>query len=365
MVDVHAMLADLHAGGAEESVWLQDLLDSERVRPLPLLECLGRADAVPSWKLTPALVDTLRRIDRVVDEQGYRLLCDALQRGGVDYPTTTTWRGLAVWCALNEPRVLDLAIRLRTEVRSCRMRTFAAPVDQAVREPSVSRLEELLSDAFRSARRTSHCRVLSFQDDGGWHFMVGHGSSLRCVDTVDTHAGGTREQTVRLRPRRRDYLHYDPAMGVLSVGAWDATTLRIYREAFGEVMFGSPASFGSGELVTLEPLRDLGRRSLLATASVHSVLLTRLVVRAPGPFKTRLTLESDDVFASLDEDPGAKASFENGTLLAATLKVRVAGIGRARSLDLAAPDRLGYNWQKGGAEIRGFLVRRGFLATSP
>ena len=360
MLAAVATLHDLTTLGPTERAWAHALVEREQLAPLPLFGASRPGDLLSGQPLSRSLSATLTRIADVSDSHGFRLLCDALATEGIAAPPGVGPRGLALWTALNEPAAFNRAVELRRAVRQCRMRTFSGAASKPMRIIA-SDGERSLAPRFGALGRTDHCQVLFTQDRSGLHFLVDHGSNLRCVHTVTQGSDGSTVGTLRLRPRRRDYVHFDVRAGVLSVGAWDAATLGIYRETFGQLLFDDPDWFGSGDLLTLEPLRDLGRRALLPTANVTAVTLVRLTLRAPGPLGTRLSIDSPDVFESLEADEASRL-LQEGELLGARLRVRVPGYARARSVDLTVPNRIAYDWRKGGEHVRDFLIRRGFLA---
>ena len=362
-----AVLDDLSGLGPDVDELLGALVRSEQGPPLPLFAAEPRAAhwlPLRGQPMSRSLADVLQQVDDLSDGQGFQLLTAYLGAVGVDAPRGLSRQGLALWAATHHRAAFDQAHRYRREVRRCRMRTFRGR--EAV-EPSQDhplareRLRRRLAEAFEATGRTEHCRVLTYDDEEGLHYLIDHGSNLRHIQTVHRGPDGFVEQRVGLRPRRRDYVHYAPRTGVLSVGAWDASTLRAYGTAFGELLFGDPAWFAMGTLVSLEPLRDLGRRALLPSPDVIEAKLVRLSLKAPGLDETLLTVDAPDVFDALERNE-ARGMLESGEPVRARIRVRVAGVARRRLIDLESPGIVGYDWRKGGGAVRRFLERRGFLA---
>ena len=364
-----AVLDDLSGLGPDVDDLLSAIIRAEQGAPLPLFAADARGPS--PWRqlhgqpMTQALADVLQRVEDLSDGQGFQLLQLQMREVGVQPRDGLSRQGLALWAATHHRAAFDEAYRLRREVRRCRMRTLrgretrASVLDNPLGR---ERLRRRLADAFDATGRTGHCRVLTYEDGDGLHYLIDHGSNLRHIQTVDRGPAGFEERRVGLRPRRRDYVHFAPSTGVLSVGAWDAQTLRAYGRAFGELLFANPDWFELGPLVSLEPLRDLGRRALMPTADVIEAKLVGLKLKVPGTDDTLMTLESQDVFRAIERGD-ALGMLEHADLLSARVRVRVAGVPRRRVLELRPPGTVGYDWRRGGGSVRAFLLKRGFIAT--
>lgn len=362
-----ATLNDLIQLGPVVADALTELVLREQGQPLPLFACDSRGgpwDLLAGQPMTSDLADALQQVEDLSDHSGHGLLRMRLEAAGVPLPSGLSRQALAVWAAVHHPRVFRKAHALRHASRAVRLRTLSGRGLGAPLSPTpLDRhdLERRLGAAFDALGRTAMCRVLAYQDAGGLHFVVDHGDSLRHVQTVELREDGFEERCLGLRPRRRDYVHYAPRTGALSVGAWDAQTLAAYGRVFGQHLFLDPDWFERAPAVCLEPLRDLGPRSLCPTADVLEARLVALSWVAPGPEGSRMTVESPDVFTALERD-GGEAMLDLGHLRSARIRVRVAGVPRARTVELKPPMTVGYDWRKGGDAVRRFLERRGFLA---
>ena len=342
------------------------------------LEAVADEDdaAVHTWLRSRAnllplgLADDLERIEDLTDERGSSALLDAAHRAGANL------RGLgldplemAVRAFLDHREIFEAAhgrhlletLRGTTEFTG-RRAGAAAPF-----APSrMQAMEVELGRQFDARARSAHCRVTPGRDGDRHVFTVAHGAMVRADEALDERPLMVCEspgpvyladRAVRYRPQRRDIVVYEAGAGRLRIRAGDAPTIRAYRRAFGELLFGDAEWFGSDAIVSLEPLLRLGHGVEVPTPGLHEVRLVGLLLKHSATRTMALT--ADEMWSYLDER--VNGGLQDAELLEATFRVFATGSSSAANVKVRLPNRVEY-CRIHDDVIRPFLERRGFLA---
>jgi len=236
-------------------------------------------------------------------------------------------------------------------------RRLACPDSRQLRN-----LERALGARFENRGGTNHCRVQVFAYEDAIGFEVAHGrpqTSRRVVEIDST--GRTYPDRLAYRPHQTDIVVYDNRTHRIRVCAPNAFTVRTYLQVFSAELFGVLGWFVEGDVVSLAPLVQHGRDSLLPTGGVSEVQLVSLELRFAGTLETKCTVQSPDVFASLTQ---IKLGSETGLPFRARLRFAYVGGGRPRTMTLGVPNHLVYDRTRDEEVTRRFLETRGFLSTA-
>jgi hypothetical protein len=223
-------------------------------------------------------------------------------------------------------------------------------------------LERALGIRFENRGGTNHCRVRTFVYEDCLGFEVSHGRPQTSRRVVEVDAEGrTYPDRLAFRPHQTDVVVYDNRTHRIRVCAPNAFTLRTYLQVFSAELFGAVGWFVEGDVVSLAPLVQQGRDSLLITGGIHRVELVSLELRFAGTLETKCTVQSPDVFASLEQ---VALGNETGVPFRARLRFAYVGGGRPRTMTLGVPNQLVYDRTRDEEVTRLFLEQRGFLASA-
>ena len=135
-------------------------------------------------------------------------------------------------------------------------------------------------------------------------------------------------------------------------------TLRAYRRAFGELLFGEADWFGDDAIISLEPLVRLGAAVEIPTRGLREVRLVGLIVRHREP-AGKMALESDEIWPYLNAR--MVGGLDQTEMVEATFRVFAVGNSKAVRVQVRAPGHVGYGRIEDDV-VRRFLEQRGFLA---
>lgn len=333
--------------------------------------------AVHSWLRSRAnllplgLADDLERIEDLTDERGSSALLDAAHRAG------TNLRGLGL-----DP--LEMAVRAFLDHRSIFEAAHGRHILETLRGtteftgraagsavpflPSRMHAMEIeLGKQFDARARSAHCRVTPGRDGDRQVFTIAHGAMVRSDEALDERpmlvceAPGPvylADRAVRYRPQRRDIVVYEAGAGRLRIRAGDAPTMRAYRRAFGELLFGDAEWFGNDAIVSLEPLLRLGRGVEVPTPGIREVRLVGLLLNHVEDAGV-MALTADEMWRYLERR--VVNGLKDAELLEATFRVFPPGSSSAANVKVRVPNRVEYTRIPDDV-IRPFLERRGFLA---
>jgi len=321
---------------------------------------LGDILARPGADTPNALLDALFITEETAHGAAPDDLHDDARRLGIALPSEATMLEtvLRIWNAAPD------AIRTRhMELTLAKVRTFefynAEDERALVRIPSEAALKTVttgLDEWFDKRRRGRGCQIRLFQRDTELWFLISHGELFRRVGTWEDGKSGS----LGYRPDKYDVVVYDELTKELRVNA--TLNLRdLYRRQFGILLFGTENHFPGENKYTLEPLRELGEKSLICAdvPGLNWVKLTRLTYELKGDKRIKRTDAAENLFESYDYQktgipPGAR-------LMSASFSVRFKDNPRPRTVTIKPTNVALYTRDGDSHAIDEWLMRRGFI----
>jgi len=330
-------------------------LDIERIE-IALLTNVGG--------LPVKLVDALWHMHEMATPLGMESLLAAAQAAGLALPLDhLSPADIAARIWVENP---DLVRRCHTEISVSRRRTFETfvPVTGATlawATPGPERLATLEAAVvawYAANRRGPGARVLFFDHGDEVNFLVRHGGPYRREGSLDEGKPGC----VRYRPMAHGMIVFDRRTSELRINAGTKGECIAYRQLIGQHIFGRGDMFPADpKRYDLEPLRALGRRSLICShiQGLASVRLVELTTHAGGLFHRRKVEKADDVLLALEH---AKESIpEDALLTAATFEVRFTDGRKPRPVTIRHGNKATYTRDTDAGLIEAFLRGGGFV----
>jgi hypothetical protein len=153
-------------------------------------------------------------------------------------------------------QALDRA-RLAVEERGPqRVVQLFPPADRrAIDVDAVRLVQDALGDRVRASCQKkgwgSYVRVIVLAGDDRIRVRVVRGHAVRSLVAVD----GDGRKTLSIRPAQIDILQLDAHSGALRVATGARSTIPVYRDALGELLFSNRSFYGERPTWTLDPLR--------------------------------------------------------------------------------------------------------------
>ena len=330
-------------------------LDIERVE-IALLTNVGG--------LPVELVDALWHLHEMATPLGMESLLAAAQAAGLALPLDhLSPADIAARVWVENP---DLVRRCHTEISVSRRRSFetfvpARGATLAWATPGPDRLAALEAGVvawYAAHRRGPGARVLFFDHGDEVRFLVRHGGPYRREGSLDEGRPGC----VRYRPMAHGLIVFDRRTWELRINAGTKGECAAYRQFIGQHIFGRADMFPADpDRYDLEPLRALGRRSLVCThiTGLASVRLVELTMYVGGPFHRRKVEKADDVLLALEH---ARESIPDDALLsAATFEVRFTDGRKPRPVTIRHGNKATYTRDTDADLIEAFLRGGGFV----
>lgn len=332
-----------------------DCLDIERVE-IALLTTVG--------DLPIDLVDALWHIHEMSTPAGMESLLNAAEPAGLSLPSDRLAPAdiaTRIWVA-----DADLLRRCHSELSVSRRRSFetfvpAKGASLAWVSPgpeTIASLDAAVAAWYVANRRGRGARVLFFDHGDELRFLVRHGGPYRREGSLDDGKPGC----VRYRPMAHGVVVFDRRSWELRINGGTKRERTAYRELVGLHIFGRRDMFPPDpDRYDLEPLRALGRKSLVCTdvPGLASVRLTELSLYVGGPYHRRKVEKADDVLLALDAAGETIAS--DSLLTSATFEVRFADGRRPRPVTIRHGNTASYARDTDADIIETFLRRRGFV----
>lgn len=317
------------------------------------------------------LADDLARIDELATDRGAASLIEAARRAGADLRSLgLDALEVAARAFLDHRAIFDAAhgrhviatLRGTTEFAGRRAGPAARFGDGRVRV-----LEAELGRQFDARARSAHCRITVGAHEDRLVFTVAHGAMVHADEALDERpkvvADGDGpvyldDRAVRYRPMRRDVVVYEAGAGRLRIRASDAPTKRAYRRAFGKLLMGDSEWFGSGPIVSLEPLSRLGRAVEVPTPGLREVRVVGLVLEHAEPHG-KMALDADEIWPYLDGN--LVHGLAGAVIHSVVFRMFAAGSSTGTRVTLKVPNDVLYNGLPDDV-VRPFLEQRGLLA---
>ncbi|MCK6587551.1 MAG: hypothetical protein L6Q76_08200 [Polyangiaceae bacterium] len=333
----------------------------------PDYEAIAAVLMTPDEQTPSELIDDLYYVDEMATADAMDGLLEAAAAAGVklDVGDEPTPADVAVQVRLRAPALLEqkhaehfLLQRRRT------FEYFQSPdgVDTRYRAPGAKRLracEDALGIRLEAMKRGRTCKLFVFpRPDGVW-FLVRRGDPFKREGSIEK----TGMTSVYYRPEKYDVLKYDQGLGELSVNAeGNKKLVALYRELFGELLFGDPKRFPNTAKYTLAPLQDDGADALICSdvEGIDTITLKEVQILWGGPQGEIEIRRAKDLFEALK---GRKKELPKGRLVKASFLVRFTGQKTPRTVTIRPNNIASYTRNEDATLVEQWLALRGFVKT--
>lgn len=316
-----------------------DYLGRRGCQPLPDAaaldyENLSLALMSPDEDVPRDMVDALFFVHELASDQGMeQLISEARSRGlDLDLGDEPTPADTAVAAWLVCPEMVE---DLHAESAVLRPRNFEYYKGTAQRQRDFPGYDKTVLSEIAShldvwfvehKRGRDDCKVLVVPHGPKVYLLVRHGNSMRREPTTTRGESGI----AYFRPEIHDVLVYDGSADVLGLKAGTKGEKTLYRQVFGEMLFGHRDYFDAPFCFSLDPLLEDGP-AVTACEDVPGLSEIRLVeVRRwrGGRYKSRDILQATDLFKDWGSD--WERRLNAGRLVSVTFEVAFEGDGRKR-----------------------------------
>jgi len=241
---------------------------------------------------------------------------------------------------------------------------FQSPdgVDTKYRAPGAKKLracEDALGIRLEAMKRGRTCKLFVFpRPDGVW-FLVRRGDPFKREGSIEK----TGMTSVYYRPEKYDVLKYDQGLGELSVNAeGNKKLVALYRELFGELLFGDPKRFPNTAKYTLAPLQDDGADALICSdvEGIDTITLKEVQILWGGPQGEIEIRRAKDLFEALK---GRKKELPKGRLVKASFLVKFTDAKTPRTVTIRPQNIASYTRDSDASVVEAWLTARGFVKT--
>ena len=290
---------------------------------------------------------------------------DIARRNSINVEAEATAADLVTKIWLEAPQALlklkerDAGSRSRRRFESFRARD---PHDDLAADALPRQFDELEADLkawFISKKCGIGCRVIRTDSPGEIRFMVQHGQPCKRQPSLS----GLHRTCTLFRPARTDLVIYDTVNQELRISAGAKGELQLYREKFGQHVFGDPETFIYTQKYTLAPLKREGPSSLHCrdVQGMEWVRLAEIAYAWPGTLGHIEKHQADDLFSALQK---RRLCIEARTkLLHARFAVKLAGEANPGPVFVQPPNVVEYGRGEDAVVIENWLRARGFVMT--
>lgn len=335
----------------------------------PDYEAIAAVLMTPDEQTPSELIDDLYYVDEMATADAMDGLLEAAAAAGVklDVGDEPTPADVAVQVRLRAPALLEqkhaehfLLQRRRT------FEYFQSPdgVDTKYRAPGAKKLracEDALGTRLEAMKRGRTCKLFVFpRPDGVW-FLVRRGDPFKREGSIEK----TGMTSVYYRPEKYDVLKYDQGLGELSVNAeGNKKLVALYRELFGELLFGDPKRFPNTAKYTLAPLQDDGADALICSdvEGIDTITLKEVQILWGGPQGEIEIRRAKDLFEALK---GRKKELPKGRLVKASFLVKFTDAKTPRTVTIRPQNIASYTRDSDASVVEAWLTARGFVRSAP
>ena len=333
----------------------------------PDYEAIAAVLMTPDEQTPNELIDDLYYVDEMATADAMDGLLEAAAAAGVklDVGDEPTPADVAVQVRLRAPALLEqkhaehfLLQRRRT------FEYFQSPdgVDTKYRPPGAKKLracEDSLGIRLEAMKRGRTCKLFVFpRPDGVW-FLVRRGDPFKREGSIEK----TGMTSVYYRPEKYDVLKYDQGLGELSVNAeGNKKLVALYRELFGELLFGDPKRFPNTAKYTLAPLQDDGADALICSdvEGIDTITLKEVQILWGGPQGEIEIRRAKDLFEALK---ARKKELPKGRLVKASFLVKFTDAKTPRTVTIRPQNIASYTRDSDASVVEAWLTARGFVKT--
>ncbi len=227
------------------------------------------------------------------------------------------------------------------------------------RTPSETKLRSMAQDLdewFNDKKRGHGARVFLFPRQNEFWFLVRHGELFKREGSLEDG----EPKSIYYRPAKHDVVIYDPVVGEIRVNACTQKEKQLYREKFGQHIFGDSNFFPGQNKYTLDPLGQNGVRSLVCNDvnGLDSVQLKEIQIFRGGNQGEVEIRRAKDIFLALEE---RGRDFPRGRLIRASLSVKFTSAKVPRTVTIRPPNVARYTRDSDGTVVEEFLKKRRFI----
>lgn len=325
-------------------------------------EALVEVLVQPDGAMPRELMDSLYYIHEMTKPEAMLELLEAAPDGLFDFPegVEPTPADVAVQAWLKNR---DLLERKHSEQFLVRPKSFAfyqGKLGTAEATPQITdemrlQLQDALDNWFDAHKRGRGCRVfVHVRGDEIW-FLVRHGEPFRREGAIEDG----KSSSVYYRPEKFDVIIYGAEFDGLSVNASTKAEKQLYREAFGEHVFGNGNYFGFGGRYALAPLRERGEDAL-DCSSISGIQWIRLKeVEISHGNGVTVNYSAPDLFAALKEQ--IVEILDSGNITKAGFAVKFADSKVPRSVSIWQPSRASYMRDEDRLLVEAWMRNQQFL----
>ena len=313
------------------------------------------------------LIDDLYYVDEMATQPGMDALLEAAEAAKVelDLDDEPTPADVAVQVRLRAPALLEQ--KHAEQVLLDRKRTFVYfqakdGADTRYHAPGAKRVrafEDTMGVRLDLMKRGRTCKLFIFpRADGVW-FLVRRGDPYKREGAIEK----AKTTSVYYRPEKYDVLKYDQGLGELSVNAeGNKKLVALYRELFGELLFGDPKRFPNTAKYTLAPLQDDGADALICSdvQGIDTITLKEVQILWGGPEGEIEIRRAKDLFEALK---GRKKELPKGRLVKASFLVKFTDAKTPRTVTIRPQNIASYTRDSDASVVEAWLTARGFVKT--
>jgi len=258
--------------------------------------------AAPDEFMDSHVIEGLHVIGTLGIDENFDVLLDVARRNFIDVNLEATSADLAARIWLEAPQALEVKDREAGSQRRRKFESFRARDHENVLLAEqlpihFDPLEADLEGWFFARKRGVGCRVIRIDLPNEVRFLVQHGDPFKRQPSRK----GAQSTCTYFRPEKTDLVIYDVVNNELRINTGTLGELRLYREKFGQHLFGDPEKFVYAQKYTLLPLKKLGAAALYCrdVACIEWVCLAELEYAWPDAIDHTERHKSENVFEAL------------------------------------------------------------------
>lgn len=220
---------------------------------------------------------------------------------------------------------------------------------------AISRIERRIDDWNEAHKRGRGCRVFVHRRDSEVWCLVRRPDPLRREGALENG----RSSGVYYHPEKFDSVIYNPAIDGLQVSSGPKGQHQLYREVFGEHLFGDTDYFAVGGCYTLDPIRERGEALLDCSAvpGIQWIRLTQAEVFQGNGLTTRYS--HTDLFGALGDQMATILA--SGFFTKATFAVKFVDCKTPRSISVWQSSRASYTRDDDRLLVESWMQVQGIL----
>lgn len=330
------------------------------------LEDIANVLMKPDASVPEEMVNALYYVHETASHEAMDALLEHAAAAGIeidkDHEVSVADVSVQIWLA--QPTLLQRQHAETVAFQRSNFMYFAGsrPTKTAAELPIVTEaiakaIQDRLDNWFEAKRRGRNSRVFAFPRGEKIWLLVRHGMPMR---REGKHQDDGESGIAFYRPQQHDVLIYDSDTDEIGVNTGTKGERDLYLESFGDALFGRDDYFDLSERYTLNPLRELGPKSM-AHEDVEGLAGVRFVEFGriwPGKISEMEIRKSDDLFKAFGEDWEKRLT--GGSFTHATFKFAFKDSKRERAVTIRPANIARYERESDEDVIEAWLKLRGF-----